>query len=132
MKPTRALDGIVTFAEGLPGFEASRRFVLASSPDLEPFTILKGLDEGDPSFLAIDPRRISGDFPNRLEAVERVRLGVAGDEPLLWLAIVAADADGAATANLRAPIVINPATMRGIQIISVDTPYSTAHPLQAA
>jgi flagellar assembly factor FliW len=37
-----------------------------------------------------------------------------------------------ATANLRAPLVINPASMRGIQLISLDSPYRIDHPLQAA
>ena len=35
-------ERIVTFTQGLPGFEATRRFVLVASPSLDPFTLLQG------------------------------------------------------------------------------------------
>jgi flagellar assembly factor FliW len=58
-----------------------------------------------------------------------MRLSAHEREPLLWLALVAANEDGTATANLRAPVVINPGTMRGIQVIALESPYRTDHPL---
>jgi flagellar assembly factor FliW len=127
-----ALEGVVTFAEGLPGFEACRQFVVVESAGMQPFTVVQGLDAGGPAFVAIDPRRVAGDYATDLDRVDRARLGASGDEPLLWLAIVAAHDDGSATANLRAPLVINPASMRGIQLIGVDRPYPIDHPLQVA
>jgi flagellar assembly factor FliW len=51
---------------------------------------------------------------------------------LLWLAIVASGPDGEATANLRAPLVINPTAMRGIQLITAHSPYRVDHRLQVA
>ena len=80
--------------------------------------------------MAIDPRRVSGDYSTALDRAELARLDATAAEPLLWLAIVAAHEDGSATANLRAPLVINPAAMRGIQLISLDSPYPIDHPLQ--
>ncbi len=65
-----------------------------------------------------------------LDATNLARLATDGREPLLWLAIVAANADGTATANLRAPVVINPGTMRGIQVITPESAYPVDHPLQ--
>ena len=125
-----ALDGVVTFAEGLPGFESCRQFVVVRSPEMQPFTVIQGLDAGGPSFVALDPRRVAGDFATDLDRVDLARLGSNGQEPLLWLAIVAAREDGPATANLRAPLVINPAAMRGIQLLGVDSPYAIDYPLQ--
>jgi flagellar assembly factor FliW len=130
MSTAVALDGVVTFPDGLPGFEACRQFVVVGSPDMQPFTVIQGLDAGGPSFVAIDPRRVDDDFATTLDRVDLARLGSTGEEPLLWLAIVAARDDGPATANLRAPLVINPAAMRGIQLIDVDSTYLIDHPLQ--
>jgi flagellar assembly factor FliW len=129
---TAPVDGVVTFADGLPGFERCHQFVLVTSPTLQPFAVLQGVDADAPAFVTIDPRLVNGAFETTLDRVTLARLDARGDEPLLWLAIVAAGEDGTATANLRAPLVINPASMRGIQLISLDSPYRIDHPLQAA
>jgi flagellar assembly factor FliW len=124
-----AIDGVVTFPEGLPGFEEHRQFMLVASPDMEPFTVMQGVTSDGPSFVAVDPRLVEKGYQASLDRVDLARLSAHEREPLLWLAIVAANDDGTATANLRAPVVINPGTMRGIQVIAVDSPYRTDHPL---
>ena len=48
---------VVTFADGLPGFESCRQFVLVESEEFQPFRVVQGLDENGPSFVGIDPRR---------------------------------------------------------------------------
>ena len=123
------VDGVVTFPEGLPGFEEHRQFMLVASPEMEPFTVMQGVTAEGPSFVAVDPRLVEKGYRTALDRVDLARLSAHEREPLLWLAIVAANDDGTATANLRAPVVINPGTMRGIQVIAVDSPYRTDHPL---
>ncbi|HXT71070.1 MAG TPA: flagellar assembly protein FliW [Vicinamibacterales bacterium] len=127
---TRIPDGVITFAEGLPGFEKSRQFVVVASPSLEPFACLHGVEPAAPSFLVLDPRRVISDYTCSLEVADRARLNVASESRLLWLALVTPTDDGA-TLNLRAPLVINPETMQGVQVVSADSPYSIAHPLGA-
>ncbi len=129
MIQSSAVDGVVTFPEGLPGFEEHRQFMIVASPDMEPFTVMQGVKAEAPSFVAVDPRLVDRSYPTTLDRVDLARLAAHEKEPLLWLAIVAARDDGPATANLRAPVVINPGTMRGIQIIAVESPYRTDHPL---
>lgn len=124
-----AVDGVVTFPEGLPGFEDQRQFMLVASPDMQPFTVIQGMVDGGPSFVAIDPRMIERGYQTTLDRPDLARLSAGERDTLLWLAIVAAGEDGSATANLRAPVVINPGTMRGIQLIAVESPYRTDHPL---
>jgi len=111
----------VHFPEGLPGFEACRHFVVVTAPSFEPFCSLQGQGAGAPAFVAIDPRRVVPDFDCTLDPSDQARLHLsAGDgrdsASLLWLAIVTAG-DTGATVNLRAPIVINPQTMRGVQLV---------------
>lgn len=132
MSPIAPPDGIVTFAEGLPGFEDCRQFVIVAPPDLAPFTVMQGVDPNGPSFVAIDPRAVEPGFSVSLDAPNLARLAADGQAPLLWLAIVAAGDDGTATANLRAPVVINPGTMHGIQVIAVESAYPVDHPLKVA
>jgi flagellar assembly factor FliW len=124
-------SGVVTFADGLPGFEGARQFVLVTSAAIEPFTIIQGTGEGGPSFVAIDPHRVAPGFRPVLEAADRARLGEPGNGPFLWLALVTARPRTNATVNLRAPLVINPASMRGIQVVPAESPYTIDHPLPA-
>jgi flagellar assembly factor FliW len=125
--PADAAD-IVTMVEGLAGFEHCRRFVLVTSTAIAPFTCLQGLDEPRPSFLAIAPRLVDSRYPDGLTLGDRLRLDATPDEPLLWLAFVRLTAD-AATVNLRAPLVLNPRRMIGLQIIAPDSAYALDHPL---
>jgi flagellar assembly factor FliW len=102
-----------------------------TSPELAPFTLVQGVDAGAPSFLAIDPRLVDAGYASPLAPSDLVRLGAAPVTPLLWLVLITVGRDGAATANLKAPLVINPATMRGLQLIAPDSPYLVDHPLPA-
>jgi flagellar assembly factor FliW len=119
---------VVIMPEGMPGFERCRRFVLASSPDIAPFTCVHGLDEPRPSFLAIDPHLVVDGYASPLDTVQRQRIDVSGDEPLLWLSLVHTDGDRA-TVNLRAPLVINPRRMLGLQVVAAQSAYPLDHPL---
>ena len=106
----------ILFPAGLPGFEACRRFVLMYSEELDPGVCLKSLDERGPSFFLIDPRRVAPEYACQLSAADRARLGAVTDNGCVWLVMVSW-AGGEARVNLRAPVVINPAAMRGIQVV---------------
>jgi flagellar assembly factor FliW len=128
---TAAADRVITFTEGLPGFEASRQFVLIAAPDLDPFTMLQSTNPNGPAFVGIDPLRVDPSYDAALPEHDRLRLGAGPADALVWFALVAAQPDGTATVNLRAPVVINPASMRGIQMLAADSPYRLDHPLRA-
>ena len=136
---SQSAGATIEFADGLPGFETHRQFVVLSGQAFEPFTVLQGLGPGAPSFAAIDPRQTVAGYAPGIGAGDLARIGADESTPLVWLAIVSADADGHATVNLRAPIVINPATLRGVQLIDVNDSngaqaavYRFDHPLRAA
>lgn len=119
---------VIHAVQGLPGFEACRRYVLVTAPEMAPFTCLHGLDAPEPSFVTVDPRLVVPGYHVALGAAERARLGVAGNEPLLWLAIVHVS-DAGTSVNLRAPIVVHPGRMTALQLLGADVPYAAAHPL---
>jgi flagellar assembly factor FliW len=125
---------VIEMVSPLPGFENCRRYVLMTAPDIAPFARIQGLDGSKPSFLALPPQAVVAGFDQTLDAADRGRLGAADGEPLLWLAIVRVDPHGPnggdrAFANLRAPLVINPRRMLGLQVISADEQLSISHPL---
>jgi flagellar assembly factor FliW len=121
---------IIEFPAGIPGFETCRRFVLLAPAELAPLSCLQTLDPPEASFLTVDPRLLDPQYDLTLREFERVRIGAA-DEPLLWLAIVTI-AGGGATANMRAPIVVNPQRMLGCQFIRDDHDYPVHFPLVRA
>jgi flagellar assembly factor FliW len=129
MTPATAVNGVIRFDDGLPGFERVRRFVLVASPALDPFTLVQGVDDGTPSFLAIEPRLVDPAYASPLAESDLIRLGAERKTPLLWLVLITMAASGGATVNLKAPIVINPEGMRGLQLVAPDSPYPIDHPL---
>ena len=117
---------IVCFPHGLPGFESCRGFALFKA-DAAPFQWLTSVEGPAASFLTVDPRLVLPNYRFALSKNDLARLGADEDTPLLWLAIVLLEGDGTVAANLRAPIVINPATMLGQQAMPQDCLYPLRH-----
>ncbi len=123
---------ILSFPDGLPGFESCRRFVVLSSETTSPLQLLQAVGGEAASFLAIDPRLVVADYACPLTAADLLRLGADGSEPLVWLALIALGEGGGATVNLRAPVVVNPARMTGFQVVPSISQYPLRHPLVVA
>jgi flagellar assembly factor FliW len=119
MMTTLPAETTVLFPAGLPGFEACRRYVLIQAEAFAPGVCLKGLEGPAPAFFAVDPRHVDPGYATELSPADRARLGADADTPCMWLALVSTG-PGEPRANLAAPIVINPTTMRGIQVLPAD------------
>jgi flagellar assembly factor FliW len=123
---------VVAMVEPLAGFETCRQYVLLSPPEIAPLVCLQGLDGARPSFLAVAAHLADPSFSCAPTPADWDRLGFSGNPgpegPPLWLALVHVGPDEA-SANLRAPVVINPARMVGLQLVPQTSPYSTEHPL---
>jgi flagellar assembly factor FliW len=120
---------LVAFPQGVPGFERCRRFAILTSPAAAPLQCLHAVDGVPASFLALDPRLVLPEYRCRIGETDAVRLQCADPAGLLWLALLTFDEKGAAMANLRAPIVINPHLMIGCQLMPHDTLYPLRHPV---
>ena len=117
---------VVRFPDGLPGFEACRRFVVISSEDVAPMQYLHAVEGPAASFLVMDPSLALPNYRFELSAGDRKRLEATETTTLVWLAIVTVTEDGGATVNLRAPVVINPDSMIGCQVM----PHQCVYPLR--
>jgi flagellar assembly factor FliW len=121
-------DAVIRFPEGLPGFERCTRFVLIASDDIAPLRWLQAIDPPQPSFLVVEPTVVVKDYRCALGRADRARLG-AGDDGLLWLAIVTVSDGDEPSVNLRAPLVIDHQRMVGMQVIPERSRYRIDQPL---
>lgn len=114
-----SMSSTVTFPSGLPGFEECRTFVVVSGGDFGPCVGVRGLDGRCPFFLAVDRRTLAGADVDPVSAADRIRVGASDTTALLVLCLVTARESGPVV-NLAAPLVINPETMLGVQVVPND------------
>ena len=120
---------LVTFPQGVPGFERCRRFAILTSPAAAPLQCLHAVDGVPATFLALDPRLVLPEYRCQLSESDVARLQSSDPAALLWLALLSFDDKGAAMANLRAPVVVNPRLMIGFQLMPHNTLYPLRHPV---
>ena len=113
---------IIQFPCGIAGFERCRSFVVCSA-ETAPLQWFQSVDGPAASFLVLDPRLVVPTYTCPLASSDLERLGAGADSSLLWLAVVLIEADGTIAVNLRAPVVINPDTMIGIQVMPQDDAF---------
>lgn len=118
----------VTFPNGIPGFESCHKWVVLAAEGQTPLRRLHAVD-GEAAFLALDPRQVLEGYRCELNDADRARVGADATTTLLWLVLVNVEASGAVSVNLRAPIVINPRTMMGQQVMPHDSLYPLRHVL---
>jgi flagellar assembly factor FliW len=122
----------VSFPDGIPGFESCRRFVVLASEALAPLQRIDSIDGPPASFLCIDPSKVLPGYVCRLMPADLQRLEATEQSRLLWLALVTVEPNGTVSANLRAPIAINPERMVGRQVLPNDVNYPIRHILLRA
>ena len=124
-----AEDLIITLPEGIIGFEDCTRYVVLHVDAKSPFRWLQSLDDGAVAFPIIDPWEFKGDYDPAIADADADQLGLTMDSPKLVFAIVTVPRTNPRdmTANLLGPLVINPLTRTGKQVIVTDEQYTVKH-----
>ncbi len=125
-------EAIYTFPAGIPGFPDEKRFaVLKNGLDNTQFSWLQSIQDGNLSFLTIDPNTAFVYYTVSLSDDDAVALQAEWPQQLQLLCIVTVPEGGLkqATANLKAPIVLNLATMLAAQVVLDNANYSIRQPL---
>ncbi|CAK0779933.1 Flagellar assembly factor FliW [Gammaproteobacteria bacterium] len=136
-------DTILFFPEGLPGFESCHRFKLFHEDGERPIIhYLQSLDDPEAAFSMVDPTWLGLNYELPLSQRESTvlkfsikKVGV-GEEPqatsdlLLVLVMLAGTQDaGEEGARIRPliaqPVIINPHTRRGIQLLLTREDFDT-------
>ena len=134
MSTTQTLDELpeLVFERGIPGFRDARRFALVRV-DEGPFGILRCLDHPGVEFVVVPPLFFFADYQPEIDDDSAKELGITDPDGALLLVVVTVAEDIArSTANLLGPIVINPDTRRGAQVILAGTDHKTQAPLVPA
>jgi flagellar assembly factor FliW len=118
------------FPEGFVGCPDWQHFVQVVDADEDlPVALLQSLDDPDVQLLITDPTLIDPGYTAPLTAGQRAALELAPDaKPILYCTLTI-DPDGTIWANLLGPLAVNPVSRRGLQLVLVDSTYSTRHPV---
>lgn len=121
-------DPSVTFPEGLVGCPTWKRFVLIVEDAEElPVAMLQSLDDPDCTMLVADPKMVEPSYTVRLTAEDRAALALGSDgQPVLYCTL-SVSAEGWISANLLAPLAINPVSRTGRQLVLDESAYTTTH-----
>jgi flagellar assembly factor FliW len=112
---------VFNFHDGIPAFEASKRFVLLLNPNIKPFVYLKSLDLDDLGFVCVDPFIVCKEYSVKIPGKDLSILGLKSPEGALVLSMVTVDKDPKkTTCNLLAPIILNTENFTGRQVILED------------
>jgi flagellar assembly factor FliW len=129
-----ALPAVVglTLSQPLPGFPLHRDYALVPADASGLLHWLQSVAVDGPRFLAVPPAAYFPDYAPVLPAAACAELGLAdpADAELFCLVTVPGADPARATANLRAPVVVNPATARARQVVLADGDHPIRRPLR--
>lgn len=115
-------EHLVTFLDGIIGFERSHKFIIVDDVDTEPFRWLVSVEDPSLTFPMLDPAII-------LPAYSAAAVA-AGKE--VWVFAALQKKVEQSTVNLRSPIVIDTASRSGVQVILDDETLPFQFPLVPA
>jgi flagellar assembly factor FliW len=112
-------DVAIVFPEGLVGCPDWKRFTLLVDDEEElPVALLKSLDFPEVELLVTDPRLLINDYEH------------ASESATVYCTLTVQD--GWITANLLGPLIVDPITRIGRQVVLTDSTYSARHPVARA
>ena len=123
-------DDVITFSEGIPGFEQHTRFVIVPMPQCEPFSWLACVDGAHLRFAIINPLIFIPDYSPKISKGLLSGLETDDLQDLVLYAIVTIGENPMeSTVNLSGPVIINKAAKRGKQLLIDDDRYSIQDPI---
>jgi len=108
---------VFLFPDGIHGFEESKEYVLLRREGLAPFCFLQSISDGVLRFICLPARVIDAGFTVAIGDEDASELRIAAGIHVEVLAILTIPAEGLATANLFAPVVLVPSARLGRQCI---------------
>ncbi|HOJ10378.1 MAG TPA: flagellar assembly protein FliW [Clostridiales bacterium] len=136
-------DKIISFEEGIPGFNNVRKFVILDTyttndnrydnmnnqnNSVSPFKWLQCVDEPMLAFAIVNPFLLKPDYDIELSNEVIEQLGIKNEEDVAVYAIVVVPEDiSKMTMNLKAPLIINLKSKKGMQTILDTEKYSVRH-----
>ncbi len=128
-------DSVISFPEGIPGFEQERAFLFVHVPAKDPIMFLQSMKNQSLCFvtlpiLTLDPEYhldFTDDDLRLLDFAKNSRPQIGQD--VLCVALISTQPGDTPRANLMAPIVVNLFKRLAIQVIHAGSGYSNRHPI---
>lgn len=116
---------LLFFPRGLPGFEKLHRWVLAGEDD-DPIKWLVSADLGQIALPVADPALVDSGYSPSIpsEVLEELEINRIEDALSVVILNIPRQEPWKGTANLLAPLVIDPKSRRGRQVVLSDERYS--------
>ncbi|MCL4843318.1 MAG: flagellar assembly protein FliW [Bryobacteraceae bacterium] len=124
------------FPSGLPGFEQHHDFILSRRAGLDPLVFLDSRHGQGPGFIAVPVEVFDPQYLVRLDEAAAAELLLspgaytAAGSRFLAFALLTFIPNEPPTANLFAPVVLNPASGTGAQVLQLDSGYPVVHPVR--
>ena len=123
---------VIELAQPLPGFPGRERFALVQVDGDGALCSLTSLDDPGLRFLVVPPEQFFPDYSPEVDEAVLTDLGSSSADDLVVLCVLTAgDSLASTTANLAAPVVLDVATRRAVQVVLDDPGLSVATPLIA-
>jgi flagellar assembly factor FliW len=123
---------VIELVQPMPGFPDRSKFALVQLDEDGVLCSLTSLEDPALRFLVVPPVRFFPDYAPEVDDEAVADLGIASADDVLVLCVLTAGSSLAdTTANLAAPVLVNTATRRALQVILDDPRLSVATPLVA-
>jgi flagellar assembly factor FliW len=123
---------IISFPEGLPGFDSLREFVILDDPNDEIFAWLQSVSDGQIAFPILEPELFADSYSFNLAKSDQEKLGIESAREAKVFCIVTIPNDPTQmTANLKAPVLINLQTRVARQCVLQDNGLAIREPIFA-
>lgn len=122
-------ETIITFPQGLPGFEEFHNFAIIKNTDPEnSFHWLQCIEDADVSFVVTNPFEVVQNYDFEIPDNLLDMLKIQNPEDVLVLSIVVIpEKIEKLSINLKAPVIINVYSRLGKQLVLDDPKYSTKY-----
>lgn len=122
-------EEVVTFQDGLLGFEILTQYILIDDPKLHPFIWIQSIEDPSVSFVSINPYMFFSDYKIAIHHEDYEAMGIESlaDIYVLTLVVVPANNPQEISSNLLAPVIYNRPKKVARQIIMTNSGYQTKH-----
>jgi flagellar assembly factor FliW len=118
---------LITFPEGLFGFEEYKEYALIDS-EYKPFVWLQSLEKQNLAFLLIDPFIVCADYEIDVDDRSLENIGISSPLDVVVMAVVTIPSGGGPiTANLQGPLIINKVNRQSMQAVLSDPRWTTKY-----
>lgn len=122
-------ERIITFPAGLPGAAKFHGYALIEEPRTAPLSFLQCVDNPSLALVVVEPTKVAPDFRlgPLVSALKELEGGSVQDLIVMVILTIPSGRPRETTANLQCPLLINPGSRRGKQVIMESPQYSHKH-----